>query len=385
MAAQISEDTIPFNKPYVTGKELEYISEAIANRNLSADGIYTQRCSALLEKKYDIRRAYLTPSCTSALEMAAMLCDLQPGDEIIMPSFTFTSTANAVVLRGAKPVFVDIREDTLNIDESLIEAAVTPATRAVFPVHYAGVGCEMDPIMDLARSRGLHVIEDAAQGVDAWYRGQALGTIGHLGAYSFHVTKNFIAGEGGAICVNSPEYLERLEILREKGTNRSKFIRGEVDKYTWVDTGSSFLPAELTSAFLLAQLEAIDQITERRRDAYAYYKKILGPIEEAELITLPVIPEHCKSNYHLFHVLLRDQAARDSLQAFLKSRRIQSTFHYIPLHSSPMGQQFGGQEGQLSVTESAARRLLRLPFYTEITESEQERVAQAITSFFKLS
>ncbi|MGH9762323.1 MAG: dTDP-4-amino-4,6-dideoxygalactose transaminase, partial [Blastocatellia bacterium] len=289
----------------------------------------------------------------------------------------------AVVLRGAKPVFVDVREDTLNIDERLIESAITSATRAIFPVHYAGVGCEMDSICKVAEVHDLKVVEDAAQGVNAFYRGRALGTLGHLGAYSFHVTKNFIAGEGGALCINSADLLERAEVLREKGTNRGKFIRGEVDKYTWVDVGSSSLPAEIVSAFLLAQLESIDSITETRRRAYDFYNDRLQLFETEGLIRLPVVPEHCTTNYHLFYILLNDRNTRDGLQAFLKRHGIHSTFHYIPLHSSPMGLRLGGREGELPVTESVAGRLLRLPFFNEITEQQQDRVVEQMTKFFR--
>jgi dTDP-4-amino-4,6-dideoxygalactose transaminase len=323
----------------------------------------------------------MTPSCTAALEMAAMLCDLKPGDEVIMPPFTFVSTANAVVRCGAKPVFVDIRPDTLNIDERLIEERITANTRAIFVVHYAGVSCEMDRIMAIADKHRLVVVEDAAQGVNATYNGRALGSIGHLGAYSFHDTKNYVCGEGGALCVNSPEFVERAEIIREKGTNRSQFFRGEVDKYSWVDVGSSFVPAEIACAFLFAQLEAMDEITARRREVYQFYLESLSPLEERELLSIPRTPGGCETNYHMFYVLLGDGKTRDGLMAHLKQNGISAVFHYVPLHTSAMGKKFGYREGDLPLTEDLSARLLRLPFYADITRDEQIRVVRCLSEF----
>jgi dTDP-4-amino-4,6-dideoxygalactose transaminase len=323
----------------------------------------------------------MTPSCTAALEMAAILTDLAPGDEVIMPSFTFVSTANAVVRLGARPVFVDIRADTLNIDESLIEKAISPRTRAIFVVHYAGVGCEMDRITDLARSYVLRVVEDAAQSVNARYKTRALGSIGDLGAYSFHETKNYICGEGGALCINDPGLVERAEIIRDKGTNRRQFFRGQVDKYTWVDVGSSYVPSEVCSAFLYAQLELLDSISERRLRIHETYRELLQPLAAEGWLRLPFVPADCEANYHLFHVLLPDRATRDELMAQLAQNGIQAVFHYVPLHTSPKGRTFGYKEGDLPVTEDLSGRLLRLPAYYEITEGEQQRVASVIEQF----
>lgn len=374
---------IPFNKPFVTGKEIEYITSAINNGNIAADGFFTRGCARFLEDRFGINRVLMTPSCTSALELAAMLCDLKPGDEVIMPSFTFVSTANAVVRAGAKPVFVDIRPDTLNIDETLIAQSVTANTKAIFPVHYAGVSCDMDRIMQIAETYKLVVVEDAAQGVNARYNGRPLGSLGHLGAYSFHDTKNYVSGEGGALCINAPEFIERAEIIREKGTNRSQFFRGEVDKYTWVDVGSSYIPAEIVCAFLLAQLEAMDVITARRRDIYQFYRQNLSPLQEREWLTIPQPPSGCESNYHMFYVLLRDGKTRDDVMAHLKRNGISAVFHYIPLHSSVMGEKFGYKEGDLPLTEDLSARLLRLPFFPEITEGEQSRVVRCLSEFFE--
>ncbi len=379
------EPKIPFNKPFITGKEIEYIATAISNRGIAADGYFTRRCAELLGDRFSILKVLMTPSCTAALEMAAMLCDLKPGDEVIMPSFTFVSTANAVVRCGAKPVFVDIRPDTLNIDERLIEERITADTRAIFVVHYAGVSCEMDRIMTIAGKHKLIVVEDAAQGVHATYNGRALGSIGHLGAYSFHDTKNYVCGEGGALCVNSPEFAERAEIIREKGTNRSQFFRGEVDKYTWVDAGSSFVPAEIACAFLFAQLEAMDEITARRREVHQFYLENLSPLEEREMLSIPRTPEGCETNYHVFYVLLADEKTRDGLMAHLKQRGISAVFHYVPLHTSVMGKRFGYREGDLPLTENLSARLLRLPFYPDITRDEQMRVVRCLSEFLEHS
>lgn len=377
------QSKIPFNKPFITGHEIEYISSLIAGGNLGADGYYTGKCAQLLEERFGIHKVLMTSSCTAALETGVMLCDLRQGDEVIMPSFTFVSTANAVVRAGARPVFVDVRADTLNIDESKIEEAITERTRAVLPVHYAGVGCDMNAIGALAEKHKLLVIEDAAQGVNAFYHGRALGSIGHFGAYSFHDTKNYVSGEGGALCVNSPEFVERAEIVREKGTNRNRFLRGEVDKYTWVDVGSSFVPAEICCAFLLAQLEAMDEITARRREVYQFYRENLARLEERELLTIPNVPEGCVTNYHMFYVLLGDGHTRDEVMAHLKRNGISAVFHYVPLHSSAMGQKFGYREGDLPLTETLSARLLRLPFFPGITRDEQMRVVNAISEYLE--
>lgn len=372
---------IPFNKPFITGKEIEYIASAISSGGIAADGLFTRRCAELLSDRFSIHKVLMTPSCTAALEMSAMLCDLKPGDEVIMPAFTFVSTANAVVRAGAKPVFVDIRPDTLNIDERLIEKSITENTRAIFPVHYAGVSCDMDRIMAIAQEHNLLVVEDAAQGVNATYNGRALGSIGHLGAYSFHDTKNYVCGEGGALCVNSPELAERAEIIREKGTNRSQFFRGEIDKYSWVDVGSSYVPAEILCAFLLAQLEAMDEITARRREVHQVYLENLAPLEERDLLSIPRVPAGCETNYHMFYVLLGDSMTRDGLMAHLKQNGISAVFHYVPLHTSVMGKKLGYREGDLPRTEDLSGRLLRLPFYFDITSDEQMRVVSCVSEF----
>jgi dTDP-4-amino-4,6-dideoxygalactose transaminase len=375
--------SIPFNKPFIVGKELFYIAQAVTMGNLAGDGYFTQQCCRTLEERFAIPKVLLVPSCTAALEMAALLFDLKPGDEVILPSFTFVSTASAITRLGARPVFVEIRSDTLNIDESLIERAITARTRAIFPVHYAGVGCAMDQIMALAEAHGLLVCEDAAQGVNACYQGKALGSIGPLGCYSFHETKNYICGEGGALAINDPRFIDRAEIIRDKGTNRKQFYRGLVDRYTWVDTGSSYVPSELCSAFLYAQLEQLDQISARRRGIHELYYELLAPLAGAGLLRLPSIPPECTGNYHLFHILLPDQQTRDGLIAHLKQAGIMAVFHYVPLHSSPMGQRYGYREGDLPITEDLSRRLLRLPVYYEITPGEQERVVEAINAYLQ--
>lgn len=372
---------IPLHKPYICGRELEYIAQAIGSGNLSGDGPFTQRCARLLEQRFRIGKVLMTPSCTAALELAAMLCDIGPGDEVILPSYTFVSTANAIARLGARPVFVEVRPDTLNLDENRIEAAITSRTRAIVPVHYAGVACAMDPIMEIARTHGLMVIEDAAQAIDASYKGRALGSIGHLGAYSFHETKNLVSGEGGALCCNAPELIERAEILRDKGTNRARFFRGEVDKYTWVDIGSSYVPSEIVSAFLYAQLEAMSAIKGRRREIDRRYREGLESLERVGLLRMPVIPEGCDSQHHIFYILLKDRRARDGLMAFLKARGVGAAFHFVPLHASPMGQSFGYREGDLPVTEDVADRILRLPTFYEITEAEQSRVVDLVSAY----
>lgn len=359
---------IPFNRPFLVGRELDYISEAHRNGHLSGDGPFTKRCHAWLREHTCASTALLTHSCTAALEMAAMLLDLEPGDEVIMPSYTFVSTANAFVLRGAVPVFVDIRPDTLNIDERLIEAAITPRTRAICVVHYAGVACEMDEILDIARRHGLRVVEDAAQAILSTYRDQPLGALGDFGALSFHETKNVIAGEGGALLCRDPETSERAEIIREKGTNRSRFFRGQVDKYTWVDIGSSFLPSELTAAFLAAQLEAAESITQRRLHIWSIYHEWFGRHENAGRVQRPFIPGHCTHNAHMYYLLLPSLEARQAFITALRTHAISAVFHYIPLHSSPAGRGFGRAHGALEVTDSISERLVRLPFWLGIEE-----------------
>jgi len=373
---------IPFNKPCLIGNELDYVRQAVASGHASGDGAFTDRSQKLMQDRFGARRVLLTTSCTAALEMGALLCGLEPGDEVIMPSFTFVSTANAIALRGAKPVFVDVRPDTLNIDERLIEAAVTKRTRAIFPVHYAGVACEMDEIMAIASRHELVVVEDAAQAVFARYKDSWLGTIGHMGCYSFHETKNFSCGEGGALVVNAPQFEQRAEILRQKGTNRSQFLRGQVDKYTWVDIGSSYVPSDMLAAFLLGQLEHLETITEKRRQIYQRYEALLTPLVERGLLRLPIIPQHCVSNYHMFYVLAADLAQRDALIAHLKARGILAVFHYVPLHSAPHGRALDTARHELPVTDATSSSLLRLPMYYDLTEGDVEEVARAIFDFY---
>jgi dTDP-4-amino-4,6-dideoxygalactose transaminase len=374
--------TISFNRPTVTGNELQYIREALDKFHVSGDGIFSKRCSTWLEKTVGVPRALLTHSCTAALEMAALLCDLGPGDEVIMPSFTFVSTANAVVLRGAVPVFVDIRRDTLNIDESLIEAAITPRTKAIIVVHYAGVACEMDAVMEIARRHDLFVVEDAAQALRASYRGRPLGGIGDFSAISFHETKNFISGEGGALLVNDPAYVGRAEILREKGTNRSSFLRGEVDKYTWVDLGSSFLPSDIIAAFLWAQFENADSLQARRRAIWEHYHDGFQSLERDGLVRRPIIPDGCDHNAHLYYLLLPNSEARNRLIASLRDREIYAPFHYVPLHSAPAGLKFARTHGTLAVTEDIAGRLLRMPLWHAMT-NEPDQVIEAVHSLVR--
>ncbi|NPV67322.1 MAG: dTDP-4-amino-4,6-dideoxygalactose transaminase [Anaerolineae bacterium] len=368
---------IPFNKPYMNGKELYYITQAHANGHLSGDGPFTKRCNAWLEAQTGARKAMLTHSGTAALEMAAILADIQPGDEVIMPSFTFVSTANAVVLRGGVPVFVDIRPDTLNLDESQIEAAITPRTRAILPVHYAGVGCAMETIMAIATRHDLIVIEDAAHGILARYGGRELGTIGHLGCLSFHETKNVISGEGGALLVNDERFIQRAEIIREKGTNRSAFFRGEVDKYTWVDLGSSYLPNELTAAFLWAQMEEAHTITERRLAIWQTYHDAFAGLEAAGLVRRPVIPDGVTHNAHMYYLLLPDLETRTAFIAGLKAAGIHTVFHYVPLHSAPAGRRYSRACGDLPVTTSVSERLVRLPLWIGV-EEYQEQIIDAV-------
>ena len=369
---------ISFNRPYMTGRELHYISQAHARGHLAGDGPLTHQCHAWLEAKTGAPKALLTHSCTAALEMTALLMDLQPGDEIIMPSYTFVSTANAFVLRGAVPVFVDVRPDTFNLDEKRIEDAITPRTRGIAPVHYAGVGCEMNTIMSIAKKHDLVVVEDAAQGVMASYQGRALGSIGHLGAYSFHETKNVISGEGGALIVNDPAYVERAEIIREKGTDRSRFYRGQVDKYTWRSAGSSFLPSELTAAFLWAQLEEAEQLTQRRMALWNRYSALLAPLEGEGLLRRPIIPADCQHNAHMYQILVAEGTDRQGVLQDLKAAGIGAVFHYVPLHSSPAGLEFGRAHGDLSVTNDIASRLIRLPLWLGLAEDDQVYVAEEL-------
>jgi dTDP-4-amino-4,6-dideoxygalactose transaminase len=371
---------VPFNKPYLTGDEIEYIKQSHAVGNLSGDGFYTKESSAWLEQKTKTKKALLTHSCTAALEMAALLADIQPGDEVIMPSYTFVSTANAFVLRGGVPVFVDIRPDTLNINENLIEAAITSRTKAIVPVHYAGVACEMDTIMQIAKKYNLLVIEDAAQGVMSSYKGKALGAIGHIGAYSFHETKNIISGEGGAILINEEEFSLRAEIIREKGTNRSQFYRGQVDKYTWQDIGSSYLPGEDTAAFLLAQLECAEEITQKRMAIWNKYHQAFEHLELEGFIRRPTIPEGCAHNAHMYYVILNSLTERTELISAFKSHNIHPVFHYIPLHSAPGGIKFGRVSGSMENTNAVSDRLLRLPLWVGLDE-DQDRVIDVMNSF----
>ena len=371
---------VPFNRPHMTGRELSYIARAHQNSMLAGDGPFTAACSRWLEQRTGARKALLTHSCTAALDMAAILAGIGPGDEVILPSYTFVSTANAFVLRGGVPVFVDIHADTLNLDASLIESAITPRTRAIVPVHYAGVACEMDAILEIARRRGLLVIEDAAQGLMSDYRGRALGALGALGALSFHETKNVISGEGGALLVNDERLIARAEIVREKGTDRSRFFRGEVDKYTWVDIGSSFLPGEIVAAFLLAQMEDADSITARRLELWQRYHARFEPLERAGRLRRPVIPAGCKHNGHLYYVLLPSLELRTRLMARLKALGILSVFHYVPLHSSPAGRRFGRVSGSMANTDDLSARVLRLPLWIGLDPAVIETIAAAIES-----
>jgi dTDP-4-amino-4,6-dideoxygalactose transaminase len=372
---------IPFNRPFLCGREFEFQREAIAKSHISGDGVFTKKCHALLETELGVAKALLTTSCTHALEMAALLLEIAPGDEIIVPSFTFVSTVNAFVLRGARPIFIDIRPDTLNLDEDQLQRLITPRTKAIIAVHYAGVGCEMDAILEIARRHGVPVVEDNAHGLFGKYGNQYLGTFGCLATQSFHETKNFTCGEGGALLINDPRYIERAEIIREKGTNRSRFFRGQVDKYTWVDIGSSYLPSDILAAFLYAQLEARDQIQSRRKQIWEYYFENLNGWAQDRGVRLPIVPEHCEQSYHMFYLLLPSLDERQSLIAHLNTRQINSVFHYLPLHLSSMGRRFGGTEGDCRVAEDVSDRLLRLPFYTDLTEADQTRVVDEIRDF----
>ena len=372
-------DRISFNRPYVTGKELPYISQAQSNSVLAGDGPFTKKCERWLQEVTGASKALLTHSCTAALDMAALLLDIRPGDEVLMPSYTFVSTANAFVLRGAVPVFVDIRADTLNLDESLIEAAITKRTKVIVVVHYAGVSCEMDTILAIARKHGLFVVEDAAQGVSSTYKGRTLGAIGDIGAYSFHETKNVISGEGGALLVRDETFCRRSEIIREKGTDRSLFFRGEVDKYTWQDLGSSFLPGEIVAAFLWAQLEEAASITRRRLDIWRRYHAALAEHETNGLLRRPIIPEGCEHNGHMYYVILPQTVDRNRVLSTLGENGVHAVFHYVPLHSAPAGRRYGRTHGALERTDDLSSRLVRLPMWVGLSHEQQQYVVDQLT------
>ena len=372
---------IPFNRLFFSGKEFEFIQEAINSWRLSGDGAFTRKCHALLERELGIQKALLTTSCTHALEMAALLLDIKPGDEVIVPSFTFVSTVNAFVLRGARPVFIDVRPDTLNLDETQLGRLITPRTRAIVVVHYAGVACEMDPILQFAAKHGVAVVEDNAHGLFGKYKGRFLGTLGCMATQSFHETKNFTCGEGGALLINDAQYIERAEIVREKGTDRSRFFRGQVDKYTWVDIGSSYLPSDILAAFLYAQLEARDCIQAKRRQIWEYYDEGLKKWAKDSGVKTPFVPAHCEQPYHMYYLVLPSLEKRQALISYLSEHDINSVFHYQPLHLSHMGRQFGGKTGDCPVTECVSDRLVRLPFYNDLTEEDQSRVVNRITGF----
>lgn len=379
----MATEYIPFNRPYATGKELVYVAEAQRNHHLSGDGPFTKRCHQWIEAQTGSARALLTHSCTSALDLAALLLDIKSGDEIILPSYTFVSTANAFVLRGAVPVFVDIREDTLNLDERLIEAAITPRTRAIVPMHYAGVCCEMDSIVAIARRHDLRIVEDAAQAIMAGYKGRAPGAIGDLGTLSFHETKNIMSGEGGSLLVNDPGLVLRAEIIREKGTDRGRFFRGEVDKYTWQDVGSSFLPNEITTAFLWAQFEEAQRITAERLAIWQRYHEMLAPLDSRGLLRRPIVPADCQHNGHMYYILVESEAERRRVLEGLKENGIGAVFHYVPLHSSPAGLRFGRTHGDLSLTTSLSQRLIRLPMWLGLSEPQQQRVCEVLTAILR--
>ena len=376
---------IPFNKPPYIGKESEYVLDAVNKGHISGDGEYTKKCAKKIEEHSGTKRALLTTSCTHATEMAALLSDIKPGDEVIMPSYTFVSTADAFVLRGATPVFVDIRPDTMNIDETLIEDAITSKTKAIVPVHYAGVGCEMDTIMDIARRHNLTVIEDAAQAIASTYKGKALGTFGDFGCYSFHETKNISMGEGGALLIQNEDLIEPAEIIREKGTNRAKFFRGQIDKYTWVNYGSSYLPSDMNAAYLWAQLENIDIIQKKRLSVWNRYKEGLSELEKKEYIEFGAIPDECTNNAHMFYIKVRDLENRTDLLKFLNGNGIQAVFHYVPLHSAPAGRKFGRLNGEDRYTTKESERLIRLPLFYSITDEEVDFIIEIVKEFFCLS
>jgi dTDP-4-amino-4,6-dideoxygalactose transaminase len=372
---------IPFNRPSLTGSELSFIAQAVERGHISGDGYFTKQVHAYLEEAIGVKKALLTTSCTHALEMSALLLDIQPGDEVICPDFTFVSTINAFVLRGARPVFVDVRPDTLNLDENLLEAAITPRTKAILLVHYGGVGCEMDTIMPIANRHGIPVVEDNAHGLFARYKSQNLGTFGVMATQSFHETKNFQCGEGGALLINDPQYVERAEIIREKGTNRSRFFRGQVDKYSWVDIGSSYLPSDVLAAFLYSQLLERDNIQAKRKHIWEYYNDQLAGWADAHDVMLPTVPDYCEQAYHVFYMLLPSLESRQAFIAHLKKNEILSVFHYLPLHLSDMGRKYGGQPGDCPITERMSDCLVRLPFYNDLSEADQARVVETICSF----
>ncbi|MDB5082237.1 MAG: TDP-4-keto-6-deoxy-D-glucose transaminase [Chloroflexi bacterium] len=377
----MAEIKIPFNKPGMTGREQTYMADALQRGHLSGDGYYTKLCNRRLETELGVSKVMLTTSCTHALEMSALLLDIQPGDEVIVPSFTFVSSINAFVLRGAKPIFADIRPDTLNLDENQLESLITEKTRAIVPVHYAGVGCDMDTIGQIAARHNLAVVEDDAQGLFARYKGKPLGSFGQMATVSFHETKNFICGEGGALLINDPAFFERAEIIREKGTNRGRFFRGQVDKYTWVDVGSSYLPAEVLAAFLYAQLEAREEITAKRKRVFEFYQENLAGWAAANGVRLPVVPEDCEQPYHMFYLLFPSLEERQSFIGHMRSKGIQTSFHYLPLHLSDMGRRWGYREGDCPVTEKLSDCLVRLPFFNELTQDQLEEVAETVQAF----
>ncbi|HEY3313415.1 MAG TPA: dTDP-4-amino-4,6-dideoxygalactose transaminase [Anaerolineales bacterium] len=372
---------IDFNRPVMMGKEMEYMADAVAGGKISGDGVYTKKVNALLEQELDVPRALLTTSCTHALEMSAILLDIRPGDEVIIPDFTFVSTVNAFVLRGAVPVFIDVRPDTLNLDENLLESLITAKTRAIVPVHYAGVGCEMDSIMKIAHRHDIAVVEDNAHGLFAKYRDKNLGSFGAMASQSFHETKNFSSGEGGALLINEPKYIERAEIIREKGTNRSRFFRGQVDKYTWVDIGSSYLPSDILAAYLYGQLEQREKIQSHRKKLWEGYNSALRDWAYAHEVQMPFVPAYVEQAYHMFYMLLPNLELRQGLIAHLRERNIQAVFHYLPLHLSDMGRGFGGKQGDCPVTERVSDQLVRLPFHNFLSESDQQRVIEAVLEY----
>ena len=374
---------IPFNKSFVTGRELDYVDDVLRNHSTSGDGVYSKKCQELMQRSFSANKVLLTTSCTSALEMAVLLCDLKPGDEVILPSFTFVSTANALVLHGITPCFVDIREDTKNLNEALIEGAISGSTKAIMPVHYAGVSCDMNAVRKIAKTHGLRVIEDAAQGVNASYNGDYLGTLGDLGCYSFHETKNYSSGEGGALLINDDALVERAEILREKGTDRSRFFRGDVDKYSWVDIGSSYLPSDVLAALLLAQLESLEEINEQRKRVVQRYSERLQSLADDGRIELPCIPDECQTNHHMFYILTENQDERMALAEHLKSAGILAVFHYVPLHDSLMGKKLGLDKKELPVTRSVSERLLRLPLYCDLSDADVDFVCDSIVEFYR--
>lgn len=378
----VSKYAIPFNRPAQLGSEFEYMHQALQSGHASGNGPFTKKCESLLEQALKVPKIMLTTSCTHALEMSALLLEIRPGDEVIMPSFTFVSTANAFVLRGARPVFVDVRPDTLNLDERQVETAITERARAIVPVHYAGIGCQMDALTGIARRHNLSIVEDNAHGLFGRFRGQYLGTFGALATLSFHETKNFTCGEGGALLINDPAMIERAEILREKGTDRSRFFRGEVDKYTWVDVGSSYVLSDILAAYLLAQLERRERVQQTRAAIFRRYAEGLADLEQAGLLRLPVVPEECDLAYHLFYLLLPSLEERDALLRYLKEQNILAVFHYVPLHLSPMGRHFGYTEKDCPVTQDVSQRLVRLPFYNDLTETDQSRVIKQVRAFF---